>query len=270
MTNLINALCLVCIFLIASSCAPFVDSPFSDKLLRPDRDMNQVAIRSLGDVESDGVIRIAVFADPHQNYKDLDQVLFDINQEKGLDFVAGLGDYTNSGYNLEYDQFISALDSVKTPRVMAIGNHDSVGAGPELFFKAFGTPNFYFESTNYRFIFFNGNNWENPEDFNPSWLKSAVDGTSKKVIIFSHVQLLDTERYKDDVLTTMQGIVNDSKVKLALNGHNHIYNLVVSNNTYLLQVGRTQGRHWVLLELQGNDVCMKRMDTMEQDCRTLK
>jgi predicted phosphodiesterase len=216
------------------------------------------------------MIRIAIFTDPHQNYKDLDEVLFDINQAQGLDFVAGLGDYTNSGYNLEYDQFISALDSVKAPRIMAIGNHDSVGSGPELFAKAFGPANFYFESSTHRYIFFNGNNWENPEAFDPSWLKAAVDGTTKKVFIFSHVQLLDTERYKDDVLTTMQGIVNDPKVQLALNGHNHIYNLVVSNNTILLQVGRTQGHHWVILEIQGNNLCIKRMDTMETDCRTLK
>lgn len=267
---MIQLLFLGCVFLVASSCAPFVDSPFSDQLLRPDRNINEKSITALGDIEADGVIRIALFADPHQNYKDLDRVLFEINQEAGVDIVIGLGDYTNSGYNLEYDQFISALDSIRVPHMMAIGNHDSVGAGPELFKKAFGPANFYFESTSRRYIFFNGNNWENPDDFDPRWLKTTVDGTSKKVILFSHVPILDTERFKGDVLTTMQGIIADPKVQLSLNGHNHVYRVTTDSNTVLLQVGRTEGHHWVIIEIQGNNLCIKRMDSLETDCRTLK
>lgn len=265
-----NILLLICIFLVTSSCAPFVDSPFSDQLLRPDRNLNQSSIAGLNDIESDGVIRMAVFADPHQNYKDLDEVMYDMNQTPEVDFVAGLGDFTNSGYNLEYDQFLTALDFIKKPKIMAIGNHDAIGAGLDLFHKAFGPSNFFFESNGRRFIFFNGNNWENPDDFSPDWLKSTVASSTKPILIFSHVSLLDEERFKGNVATALASVVNDPKVQLVLNGHNHVYQLTTSGSTILLQVGRTQGHHWVILEIQGTNICIKRMDTLEKDCRTLK
>lgn len=268
---MVNLFLLFCVFITLSSCAPFVDSPFSDKLLRPERDLNQASVGNLKDFESDGIVRIAIFTDPHQNYKDLDRVFYEINQTDGIDFVAGLGDYTNSGYNLEYDQFISALSTVKWPRVMALGNHDAIGAGPELFAKAFGPANFYFENSNRRYIFFNGNNWETPRDFKINWLQEAVDGANgKKVIIFSHVQLLDHERFNSAELALLTNIVQDPDVQLALNGHNHVYSLAEESGTFLLQVGRAQDLHWVVLEITGTQLCIKRMDTKETDCRTLK
>lgn len=73
------------------SCAPFRDSPFSDQLLRRDRDLNAKALAALGDVEADGKIRIAVFSDSHQNYVDLDHALYGINLQSDVDFVVNLG-----------------------------------------------------------------------------------------------------------------------------------------------------------------------------------
>ena len=263
-------LILISIFLITSSCAPFMESPFSDQLMRPDRNLNESSINSLGDPNADGKIRIAVFADPHQNYKDLDQIFYNINQTTDVDFIVGLGDFTNSGYNLEYDQFLTAYSFLNRAKFMVLGNHDAIGAGVDLFRKAFGYENYAFDTATHRFIFFSGNNWESPHDFKPAWLKETVTSSTKPVIIFSHEQLLDTERYKDDVIQVFSSIVADPKVQLALNGHNHVYKMVMEGTTPLLQVGRTQGSHWVLLEIQGSNLCINRMDTQEQDCRSLK
>lgn len=260
-------------FLVTSSCAPFVDSPFSDQLLRPERNMNQKSVNQLGDIESDGIIRIAVFSDPHQNYKALDKVMFAVNQTAAVDFVAGLGDFTNSAYNLEYDQFIDAIGDLKYPKIMAIGNHDSIGAGPQLFRKAFGPANFYFESTTYRFIFFDSNNLENPDDFDPSWLKATVDSSTKPVLIFSHIQLRDPERYFNSDATILGTVIEDPKVKVILNGHNHVYDFSLDHNTVMMQCGRSEGdvgAHWLKVEIQGGNFCVKRMDTMETTCQALK
>ncbi|MFS4458024.1 metallophosphoesterase family protein [Bdellovibrio sp. HCB2-146] len=256
--------------LTITSCAPFVDSPFSDALLRPERNLNGQSIDRLGDIDADGVIRIAVFSDSHQNYKALDKVTFAMNQVEGIDFIAGLGDFTNSAYNLEYDQFIDALEYLKYPKMMAIGNHDAIGAGPELFRKAFGNPNFYFESTSHRYIFFDSNNLENPDDFDLPWLKKTVDDSALPVFIFSHVQLRDPERYFGDDAAMLDTIIKDSKVQLILNGHNHVYDLLDDNTTVMLQCARVEGEQWLLLEITGFNLCIKRMDTQETVCKTLK
>lgn len=261
---------LVATFIVTTSCAPFVDSPFSDQLLRPDRNINQTSISKLGDIEADGVIRFAVFSDSHQNYKALDEVMYQMNQQPQLDFVAGLGDYTNSGYNMEYNQFIDAIEYLKWPRILAIGNHDSIGAGPDIFKRAFGESNFYFESTSYRFIYFDSNNLENPGHFNPQWLLDRVTESTKPCLIFSHVQLRDTDRFFGNDAAIFNSVITNPKVKLILNGHNHVYDYSTDNNTIMLQVGRTEGQHWVIVEITGANFCVKRMDTGEQTCQAFK
>jgi len=261
---------LFCLLVATGSCAPFVDSPFSDQLLRPERGLNPQNIARLSDIDADGVIRIAVFSDSHQNYKALDEVIFAINRTSGIDFVAGLGDYTNSGYNLEYDQFMDSIQPLRFPKIMAIGNHDSIGAGPELFRKAFGDPNFYFESASHRYIFFNSNNLEDPRNFNPAWLKSTVDSSTKPVFIFSHVQLRDPDRFFGTDAAILGSVIEDSKVQLILNGHNHVYDLLDDHGTVMLQAARTEGQQWLLLEIQGTQLCIKRMDLQETVCKTLK
>lgn len=268
---MIKLLFLTSAFLILSSCAPFVDSPFSDALLRPERSLNTKNVDSVGAVDDDDIIRLAVFSDPHQNYKAIDRVVYEINQNGPFDFIAGLGDYTNQAYNLEYDQFIEAISRLKGTNIMAIGNHDAVGAGPELFRKAFGEPNFYFDRGNFRFIFFNSCNLETPEDFNPQWLKDAVDSAPGSVLIFSHVQLRDSERYFGDDKAILNDVITNNKVKVIFNGHNHVYDLSTDNGTIMMQCGRCEaehGVHWLIVSIDINtrQFCVKRMDTLEEDC----
>jgi predicted phosphodiesterase len=269
-----NLLLYIALFFITSSCSPFVDSPFSDTLLRPERNLNATSIEKIGDIESDNLIRIAVFSDSHQNYKELDKATFAINATEKIDFVAGLGDFTNSAYNLEYDQFLDGLQYLNPPKLMAIGNHDSIGAGPQLFKKAFGKPNFYFESTGYRFVFFDSNNLENPQDFYLDWLADAIN-TAKKVFIFSHVQLRDSERYFGSDATKLNAIITAANVQVIFNGHNHVYGLMTDNNTVMVQCGRVEGEtatHWLQIDVQlpATQICIKRMDTMETACENLK
>lgn len=269
-----NAVLYFALFIVTSSCTPFVDSPFSDMLLRPERNLNSQSIDKLSDVESDNVIRIAVFSDSHQNYKALDKFTFAVNGMTDIDFIAGLGDFTNSGYNFEYDQFVDGLEYLTAPKVMAIGNHDAIGAGPELFRKAFGNPNYYFESATYRFVFFDSNNLENPEDFDLDWLADAIN-TPKKVMIFSHVQLRDNERYFGSDATKLDAVITAANVQVIFNGHNHVYDLSTDNNTVMIQAGRVEGEegiHWLLIEvaIPATQVCIKRMDTMVRVCENLK
>lgn len=270
---MIRLLFYITAFVLTSSCAPFVDSPFSDNLLRPERNLNKLSLDKVGNPESDGVIRIAVFSDPHQNYKATDKMVFQMNQAEKFDFVAGLGDFTNSAYNLEYDEFIEAINPLRQLVINAVGNHDSIGAGPELYRKAFGPSNFYFESDNYRFIFFNSNNLENPQEFDPDWLKARVDETTKNIMIFSHVQLRDTDRYFDDVAATLGYVIEHPRVKVIFNGHNHVYDLSTDHDTIMMQCGRVageEGTHWLSITVQGNQFCVTRMDTMGNTCLTIK
>lgn len=249
------------------ACAPFQDSVFSDSLLRKERQLNHKMIDLMGDMNSDGIVRIAVIADSHQNYKPLDQTIDAINDTPGIDFVANLGDFTNSAYNLEYDQFLKSYARIKMPRVTTIGNHDAIGAGPSLFKKAFGDINFYFESTLHRFVFFSTANLEDPESFKPDWLSEVVNGSTKPVIIFTHIALEDTERFSGQVAPTFNQIIQ--KAQIVFNGHNHVYFSRERLGTTLIQGPRVEVG-WIIAEIQGTSLKITQMPKGQVEWFTLK
>lgn len=252
--NILSGLIAVLALLSLDSCAPFQDSPFSDQLLSRSHDLNETAIQKLKDIDADGKIRIAVLADAHQNYGSLDKAVYDINRTGSLDFVVNLGDFTNSGYNLEYDQYIDSYSALRYPALTVLGNHDALGAGPHLFRKAFSDPNYFFESATKRFVFFNSASLEDPEGFNLQWLQDTISSSSKSVIIFTHCSLKDPERFSGTVAQAFDAIIADPKVILVLNGHNHVYNLDTSQPTVLLQAPRVEGTSWLLLEITGTQM----------------
>jgi len=242
-------------------CAPFRDSPFSDLSFRVERNLNELGRQRIGTVDSDGVIRIAVFADSHQNYRDFDRAIEQLNQTAGVDFVVHLGDFSNSGYNLEYDLFVDSYVTIQAPAVSVIGNHDAIGAGPAIFRNIFGLCNFWFESDRKRFIFFNSVNLENPDEFNPQWLLTAVQSSLKPVIIFSHINLRDSDRYYDGVSRIFDQVIRHSQTQMIINGHNHAYRYLMDHGTVMLEADRVEGVRWLILEIQDHKAEIIRMES---------
>lgn len=249
------------------ACAPFQDSIFSDTLLRKERHLNQKMIDLLPDINSDGVVRIAVIADSHQNYKPLDEAIDQVNDTPGIDFVANLGDFTNSAYNLEYDQFLKSYTRLEKPHITTIGNHDAIGAGPGLFKKAFGPINFWFESNSHRFVFFSTANLEDPESFDPAWLLNVVNASAKPVIIFTHIALEDPERFSGSMSATFTQVIQ--KAQLILNGHNHVYFSRTLLGTTLIQGPRVEVG-WMILEIQSTNLKVTQMPKGQEEWFTLK
>lgn len=252
------------------SCAPFRDSPFSDELLRSERDLNTASLSEIAQIEADFKVRIAIFTDSHQNYKDLDETIYSINRTTELDFVVNLGDFTNSGYSIEYDQFLDSYVNLLYPTFSVPGNHDMLGSGPALFQKVFGPNNFWFESDQFRYVFFQSNNLEDPEGFSPAWLLDVVNNSTKKIIIFSHLKLIDSERFSGETAQFFTDVIQHPSVKLILNGHNHVYNLENVSGTVLLQGPRLEGNNWLILEIVNNDLKIIKQPSGETVFDTLK
>lgn len=239
------------------ACAPFRGSPYSDVLINGDRSLNSKTLPDLSNIEADGKVRIAVIADSHQNYKDLKIAIQDINSLPETDFVVHLGDFTNSGYNFEYDLFLDLWGRLQLPKFCILGNHDTVGAGPQLYSKAFGPSNTYFESPNYRFISFMTNNWEDPDDFSPQWLLDRIQETTKAVVVFSHVPLTDTERYSGSDRAILDQVLQQPNLILSLNGHNHVYSVNKIGNVVLIQGSRVEDDNWLYVDITSTTISVQ-------------
>lgn len=270
MQRLVRFIISCLIIFIAIRCAPLRDSPYSSRLLSPARDLNNQNIAALSDIDADAQMVIAVFADSHQNYRDLRNTITHINRTANIDFVANLGDFTNQGSNMEYDQFARSYEEIRRPKFSVIGNHDAVGAGALLFDKMFGRLDYFFESASHRFIFFNSTNWEAPLKFNSLWLRDAVSDSTKPVIIFSHISLVDKERFSNADGEIFNSVLLNPKVRLAVHGHLHTYNNYAVSNTRIVQAPRIEGFGWVLLEIQGNDLAVSLPKDGQREWFTLK
>lgn len=246
------------------------NSPFSDQLLRSERNLNAQSMEQLQEIEADGKIRIALLADSHQNYKDLDQVVDHINSTPELDFIVNLGDFTNGGYNLEYDQFLESYVRFQKPAFNTMGNHDALGAGPNLFEAAFGPANYWFESPSFRFVFFHSANLENPEGFDSKWLNSTVKSSSKPVIVFSHIHIRDQTRFQGQDRIRFTSVVLSSKTSALFFGHGHKYEYWNERNVWMLQCPRVEGLQWVLIEIQGTSLKSIHMPTGNEVWAQLK
>lgn len=270
MQKLIRLIITCLLIFIAIRCAPLRDSPYSSRLLSDDRDLNNLNIAALSDIDADTQMVIAVFADSHQNYRDLRNTINHINRTPNIDFVANLGDFTNQGSNMEYDHFAKAYEEIRSPKFTVIGNHDSIGAGLFLFDKMFGHYDYYFDSASHRFIFFNSNNWETPLKFHSLWLRDTVSASTKPVIIFSHVGLADPERFINADGEIFKKVLHDPKVRLAVHGHNHTYRTYEVSGTWIVQAPRIEGFGWVLLEIQGNDLYVSLPKSGQREWYSLK
>lgn len=248
---------LVTLIFLYIACAPFRDSPYSELLISGARDMNSKTLPDLNTIENDGKVRIAVIADSHQNYRDLKQAINDLNDFPEIDFVVHLGDFTNSAYNFEYDLFLDLWGKLHRPKFCVLGNHDSIGAGVNLYFKAFGPSNTYFESANYRFISFMTNNWEDQDDFDPQWLLDRVQETTKAVVILSHVPLMDTERYSGNDRAILDQVLVQPNLILSLNGHNHVYSGNKVGNVVLVQGARVEGNNWLYVDITNTTISVQ-------------
>lgn len=229
---------------LLQGCLPeFKDSPYSDSVQSSIRTLNTQTIVSLSiNFKTASALRIGLLSDSHQNYISLSESIVELNRRSDLDFVVILGDFTNSAYNYEYDQYISLLQDLALPSITVIGNHDAIGAGVSMYRKLFGQLNSTLELDNFKFIFFHSNNLEAPKEFSLEWLEAETTGLTKKTYIFTHVSLDDMERFSSDQRSRFQAIQNNPLVEIVFNGHRHVFLYQTpAGAARKLQVPRTEG-----------------------------
>lgn len=242
------------------SCSPLQrSSPFSELNVSTANDLNGQAIAELSKIPnaSSGFTFIAI-ADSHQNYDSLRRVI-SVASKQEVDFLVHLGDFTNQGYNIEYDQYLQRMKELPFPFLTVIGNHDALVKGKSLFRRLFGEFNKTFEFQGYRIILFNNNNLdfyaEGGTDW--EWLEKVVDESTQPIILLYHINPDNKDYFTPDELRNFERVLTGSKVRLMLHGHNHVFQTEVKNGILRHQVHRTQGTHWSRIHLTPSEISIE-------------
>ncbi|MEN0057424.1 MAG: metallophosphoesterase [Bdellovibrio sp.] len=252
-------------FFVAVGCGPLQrNSPFSEQTISTAHRLNSLNIEQL--LRRDQTpqdIYMGLLSDSHQNYDDLEYAIEGINS-KTHDFVAHLGDFTNQGYNIEYDLFLFRIKNLGVPFVTVLGNHDTLVKGKSLYQRIFGNFNESFDYRGYRFIILNNNRLDfySTGGVDWTWLRQNVQSSTLPIVIMHHINPDNKEYFADEDRQTFWNIVSGSRTRLVLHGHQHIWITDYTNGVLRHQVNRTEGGRWSRVLLQTNSISIERCTRM--------
>ena len=167
-----------------TSCAPPKYSPWQTDLESSQKGATARNLQWLSESESPELpFTIAILGDPQGTPGDLKKTVRAINQVEDVKFLLVLGDLTDHGLKHEYEWAFEGLNQSRVPWFTAIGNHDAISHGKEIYSKMFGPSNYTFEYAGLKFLMWNNNKYEfNTSSFD--WLEQEVDSRS---VIASHI-----------------------------------------------------------------------------------
>ena len=171
--------------------------------------------------------KIALIADSHTYYDDLEQQVKYINTLKDIDFVIHLGDITLSAINREFNWYSDIINKIQVPVITLIGNHDCLANGYEIYTEMFGPSNFDFSYNGVKFVMLDDIVWEkHVEDPDFEWFTEAIvnDKDYKHVIPFAHIPPWDDQfSYGNELFYNY--LLEQNDISLSVHGHIHRYDV---------------------------------------------
>jgi len=167
--------------------------------------------------------RFVAISDTHDEYDDFATTIDLLNARHDLELVTHSGDISDRGLLQEMEWSFDLLERIRVPVLIALGNHDAISNGAEIWRKMFGPFDYAFEFGGLKFVFFNGNALEFPGAApNRDWLRSQVDdlGGARSVVLVSHHPMYtyddiagqNTRAFYEELLAT-------GRVGLWISGH---------------------------------------------------
>lgn len=190
------------------------------------RDYYQDNLQRLGQIEtatqSKRAFGVALLTDLHNGLTDIKTAVERINQRDDVAFALILGDMTDQGLAEEFEWACKALAELNVPRFYAIGNHDSISFGKDIFRENFAPFDYAFSYKEVKFILYNDNVFEFPEAPDYAFMeKEAViqsGKTRRQTIGVSHSPPIADEQTEDEAFT-LRKFLFDHNFNLTLHGH---------------------------------------------------
>lgn len=201
-----------------------------------------------------------------------EKVLISMGQDS-FDFAINTGDFVNKGTEEEYLGYLKRIRLLKFPLINVLGNHDIPSSSdpqdPKLFKKYFGSPYFYFDYQNARFVILN-NAYHDFGDQQRLWLdKTLAEAKDRLKFVFMHIPTFNPSRKRSYLIRwdgkPFEEIIKKNKVDLLFTGHLHLFHDTIYQGTRTIITGgggvplsdvpeRGGIYHWVKVKVKGKTV----------------
>lgn len=199
-------------------------SPYAIDFKDRDKNLNHKNIGKLIAAESSDTITIALTADTHRFYDELDQFVHRVNENPSIDFVIHAGDMADFGLPEQYLWGNSYLSKLNAPYFVVVGNHDLVANGVKAYNEMFGPLDFSFIYDSIKYVFINTNSREFNFDKNVpdiDWLDNQLRPGPEflSVVVVFHVPPTDVDFDQTLELEFRETLERYNNVLLCVHGH---------------------------------------------------
>ncbi len=168
------------------------------------------------------ITKIALIADSHYNYKELNKAIADINGRTDIDFVIANGDITDHGYLKEYELFHDQMEKLIYPYFTVIGNHDYRSNGEMIYKTMYGDYNKTISFNNMLFVLFDDIFWESTKTPDFEWLENALASSADhdRTFVITHIPPYSMQ-FTDECELLYRDLMLTYDVDLSVHGHVH-------------------------------------------------
>lgn len=223
-----NTLVVLALLLVASACDKFEYSPYQVESIKDlPEDLNNINIaRLLSKQESaDDTVTILYTGDSQRHYDGLKRLVAKVNTMPAIDFMVVTGDIADFGILQEYIWINRELSKIHVPVMCAIGNHDLIANGGEIYERIYGRKNYSFTYKGYKFVFHDTNGREynfNGNVPNLHWMGGELnDPAAKWFVGVSHVAPYDGDFDKTLEYPYKNLFASTPGFLMSLHGHLH-------------------------------------------------
>lgn len=151
---------------------------------------NEREIKKINQVTPSEKFSFAVLADNKNGYKTFGRILKDIEGNDYL-FAIDVGDLVYDGEKAKYRIFYNLIKNLKTPFLVAPGNHDIMETGEGNYFDIFGKFYYSFDYNGALFIVLDDASQTAIDEVQMQWLENELQKNYKHKFVFLHVPPFD-------------------------------------------------------------------------------
>ncbi len=210
---------------------------------------NQMQIDKIHSLPPSDHFNFAVMGDNKNSFKTFDQILKDLDTQD-YTFAIDVGDLVFDGEKVKYQIFYHMIEKVKTPFLVAIGNHDIREGGAKNYLEIFGKFYYSFDYGNSLFIILDDANEERIDAVQMGWLEEQLQKKYQHKFVFLHVPPFDPRPKITHSLSDKQNakdfmnLMEKYKPDIVFASHIHAYFDEVRNGINYVITGGAGSELW--------------------------
>lgn len=155
------------------------------------RDRTRTNLEALAQRTPPKPFKLVAIGDTHDDYDHLARTVDAINRRTDIELVIIAGDMSDRGLLKELEWSRKIYDRLRVPYLTAIGNHDAISSGADIYKQMFGPLDYRFRFGGIEFVVFNSNSLEFPDQPVPnfSWIDAQLDAArdAEGIVLVTHL-----------------------------------------------------------------------------------